>query len=252
MFNYMSLLNRQSFYLSASRLIVSVYPTEEAADGTTAPTASSPHFARAMESPFASESSQETPPEAKRGRPKGVTRKKKVSTMPEAHTDGDTPKAAAPAVAAPNAKGRRRNGPTHAQTDATPEPEVAANMESEEDAADGADKTEADGEADVEAGLDMARKASTGDGSRLERPAAASDDSNLNSVVQSGHQAQTDSQVESRQTLADQGAMVFHGTRVFNPISTASKAPHRLSKVTGTSPSGCVAFLLPFPIVCMS
>ena len=206
-----------------------------------------------MESPFASESSQETLPEAKRGRPKGVSIKRKTAAASKADKNGDQSKAAALAAAASNARSRRGKGSTHAQTDATPEPEVAANMESGGEAADGVENPEADGKVGGDAGaaakLDMARKASTGDGSRLERSAAGSDDSNLNSVAHSEHQAQIDSQVESRQNgdLPTEEAIMLNGTRVFNPVSASSKAPHRLSKVTGTSLHGCFAFLLLSP-----
>ena len=199
-----------------------------------------------MESPFASESSQETPPQAKRGRLKGPAKKSKMVNHAEvgtkagadADTEGETAKAAAPAAATSSARARRRNGGKHTAADATPETETAANMKAAEEAAGGNDdNTEADGAADTAARLDMARKASTGDGSRLERPAADSDDTGLSSIAQGVMQRQLDSrQAESKQDagVASEGGAALNGTRVFNPVSTATRPPHRLSKVTGT------------------
>lgn len=211
------------------------------AEAATAGTAASPQLARALESPFASESSQETPPHARRGRPKGTAKNSKTPTQgaikrsntpthAEAGTEAEPAKAAAPAAAASRPRARRKNGSKQSAADgATPEPEVAANMEAAGEAAGGTDdKLKSDLAADAAARLDMARKASTGEGSRLERPAADSDDTSL---------SQLDSrQAESKQDagVTDEGGKVLNGTRVFNPVSTASKPPHRLSKVTGT------------------
>ena len=243
----------------------------EAAAGATA---ASPQLARALESPFASESSQETPPHAKRGRPKGpaknskkptrgATQTRKTPTHAEAGTEGEPAKAAAPAAAASSKRGRRKNGAKHLAADgATPEPEVAANREAVGEAAGGTDdkvRREREAElvanmeaaggtddkgrghlaADAVARLDMARRASTGEGSRLERPAGDSDETSLSSIAQAAMQRQLDSrQAESKpdQGVTDAGGKVLNGSRVFNPVSTASKPPHRLSKVTGTHP----------------
>lgn len=203
---------------------------------------SPPQLTRALESPFAGESSQDTPPQAKRGRPKGSTKKSKTANSSEAGTEAEPAKAAAPSAAASTAKARKRNGVKHTKAEATLEPEVAASMEAAEEAADGDDYTEADGEGDAAARLDMARKASTGDGSRLERPAADSDDTSFNSIAQAGTLAQLDScQAESKQDagVTNEGGTMMNGSRVFNPtVCAAGKPPHRLSKVTGTySPS---------------
>ena len=120
----------------------------------------------------------------------------------------------------------------------TAEPEMAANMEAAQEAAGGHDDNmEADGTADTAARLEMARKASTGDGSRLERPAADSDETSLSSIAQAVLQRQLASrQAESKQDagVIHKGGTVLNGTRAFNPVSIAIKAPHRLSKVTGT------------------
>ena len=199
-----------------------------------------------MESPFASESSQETPPQAKRGRLKGPAKKSKMvnhaevrtEAGAEAGTEGETAKAAAPAAATSSVRARRRSGGEHTAEGATPEPEAAANMEAAEEAAGGNDDNMgADGAAATAARLEMARKASTGDGSRLERPAADSDDTGLSSIAQGAMQRQLDSpQAESKQDAGglSEGGTALNGTRVFNPVSTATKPPHRLSKVTGT------------------
>lgn len=219
----------------------------EAAAGATA---ASPQLARALESPFASESSQETPPHAKRGRPKGpaknskkptrgATQTRKTPTHAEARTEGEPAKAAAPAAAASSKRARRKNGAKHPAADgAIPEPEVAANREAVGEAAGGTDdKGRGHLAADAVARLDMARRASTGEGSRLERPAADSDDTSLSSIAQAAMQRQLDGrQAESKpeQGVTDAGGKVLNGSRVFNPVSTASKPPHRLSKVTGT------------------
>lgn len=216
---------------------------EAATNGTANVAASSPQLARALESPFASESSQETPPHAKRGRPKGPAKKSKTfnhaKTGPKAGSEGEIAKAAAPAAATLSARASKRNGGKHTAEDATPEPEVAANMQAAEEAAGGNDDTvEADGAVETTARLEMARKASTGDGSRLERPAADSDDTSLSNIAQGAMLRQLDSrQAESKQDagVTNEGGTALNGTRVFNPGSTATKAPHRLSKVTGTS-----------------
>ena len=191
-----------------------------------------------MESPFASESSQETPPHAKRGRPKVGAKNIKTANLAEAGTEAEPAKAAAPAAATSSARARSRNSGKHMAADATPEPEAAANMEAAQEVADGNDDNmEADGAADTAARLEMARKVSTGDGSRLERPAADSDETSLSSIAQAVSERQLDSrQAESKQDtgVSNEGGAALDGTRVFNPVSTATKPPHRLSKVTGT------------------
>ena len=183
----------------------------------------------------------------------GPAKNKKTLTHAEAGTEGEPAKAAAPAAAASSKRARRKNGPKHPAADgAIPEPaggtddkvrrereaEVAANMEAVGEAAGGTDdKPKREMAADAVARLDMARRASTGEGSRLERPAADCDDTSLSSIAQAAIQRQLDScQAESKQDqgVTDAGGKVLNGTRVFNPVSTASKPPHRLSKVTGT------------------
>ncbi|KAL3155661.1 hypothetical protein ABBQ32_012692 [Trebouxia sp. C0010 RCD-2024] len=211
---------------------VAIEGTETAHDGTAPAAASSPQLAIALESPFASETSQEAPPKPKRGRPKGSFKKKKAPAGSEA----EPAKATNPTTAASKAKPRRRNSRKNTKTDAAVEPGAAVNQETAEEAG-GNDYAEADTAADAAARLEMARKASTGDGSRLERPPVAdSGDTGLSSV-QAGTHPQADPQPDPRQADSRQdaaeGPRVQHGARVFNPVSTSSKPPHRLSKVTG-------------------
>lgn len=214
---------------------VAIEGTETATnDGTAAAAASSPQLATAIESPFASETSQEAPPKPKRGRPKGSSKKSKAPGGSEA----EPAKAKDPAAAASKtSKPKRRNRRKNTETDATVEPGVAVNQEAAEEAAGGNDYAEADSAADAAARLEMARKASTGDGSRLERPPVADFGDTGLSSVQAGTHPQADPQADPRQADSRQDAVeaapVQHGARVFNPVSTATKPPHRLSKVTG-------------------
>ena len=203
--------------------------------------ASSPQLARALQSPFASESSQETRPQAKTGRVKGPAKKSKTASHAEGGTEGvavgEKDKATAPAATS-GARAREGNGGKDSMGGAAPKSEAAASMIAAEEAAGGNDDNmKADETDDMGARLEMARKASTGDGSRLERPAVDSDDTSLSSIAQGGVQRQLDlRQAESKQDagVISEGGTALNGTRVFNPVSTATKPPHRLSKVTGT------------------
>ena len=214
-----------------------LYGTEDTADDLAAATAASPLASKAMESPFASETSQETPSQAKRGRRKAIRK----LTAPEAHAEAGAPSTTAPLAVAPSARARSRTDSMLAQADATPEPEVGANMESGEGAADAGDTWGL-----AAARLDMARKASTGDGSRLERR-ADSDDSNLRSVAQSEQQAQAGSsraEADVHGVMPSYGVQALQGPRAVPSASTASKPPHRLSKVTGMLASAVIHLML--------
>lgn len=115
---------------------------------------------------------------------------------------------------------------------------------------------EGDGEADEEAAaaarLDMARKASTGDGSRLVRPDADSNDGTFDSAMVSGMEVQQHTNASAGDHLQQQlpeeeeefagvvrgeggaeGELLSNGVRVFNPVAPMTKPPHRLSRVTG-------------------
>jgi len=115
---------------------------------------------------------------------------------------------------------------------------------------------EGDGEADEEAAaaarLDMARKASTGDGSRLVRPDADSNDGTFDSAAASDMEVQQHNNADTGEHLQQQlpeeeeefagvvkgeggvdGELLSNGVRVFNPVAPMTKPPHRLSRVTG-------------------
>ena len=103
----------------------------------------------------------------------------------------------------------------------------------------------------------MARKASTGDGSRLERPNADSNDGTFDSAVASGMEVQQHDDADTGDHLQQQlqeeeeefagvvrgkggveGELLSNGVRVFNPVAPMTKPPHRLSRVTG-GPCDC-------------
>ena len=103
----------------------------------------------------------------------------------------------------------------------------------------------------------MARKASTGDGSRLVRPNADSNDGTFDSATASGLEVQqhdnTDTVAHLQQQLPEEeeefagvvrgkggldGELLSNGIRVFNPVAPMTKPPHRLSRVTG-GPCNC-------------
>lgn len=197
-----------------------------------------PQLATVLESPFASESSQDKPSKPKRGRPKGSSNKSKTANASEA----EPAKALAPAAVGSKAKPERKKRGKNTQADDAQEAELAADLEAAGEAAGANDKAEAEGAAGAAARLEMARKASTGDGSRLERPPAVdSEDTGLSSVQAANHphpHPQPGSpQAGPRQDagLVNEGAAMLNGSRVFNPVSTATKPPHRLSKVTGNT-----------------
>ena len=144
----------------------------------------------------------------------------------------------------------KRTGRKPKQAEATVAAETVASREAEaEGEAAGEAEGEADAEADAAARLDMARKASTGDGSRLERPHADSNDDTINSAAASGMEVQqhgsriVDSHFQQQPEEGEDlpaaqqhdvdGEAASNGVRVFNPVAPVSKPPHRLSRVTG-------------------
>ncbi len=103
----------------------------------------------------------------------------------------------------------------------------------------------------------MARKASTGDGSRLVRPNADSNDGTLDSAAASGPEVQQHDSADTGEHLQQhlleeeeefagvvkgeggaEGELLSNGIRVFNPVAPMTKPPHRLSRVTG-GPCNC-------------
>ncbi len=111
---------------------------------------------------------------------------------------------------------------------------------------------EAKDEAAAAARLDMARKASTGDGSRLVRPDADSNDGTFDSAAASDMEVQQHNNADTGEHLQQQlpeeeeefagvvkgeggvdGELLSNGVRVFNPVAPMTKPPHRLSRVTG-------------------
>lgn len=206
-------------------------------------------------SPFADGSSEEGPPKRKRGRPPGTPNKPKTTAKLAAATAAGTRSVA---TAQPKRRSRKSK-----QTAASVAAETSASKEAGAAAAAGPDR-EAEGEADAEAGevggegaaaarLDMARKASTGDGSRLERPPADSNEGTLDSPAASGlevqqhdvraneHQLQRQASVQEEEQFGGlvqgeggaEGELLLNGVRVFNPVAPVTKPPHRLSRVTG-------------------
>ncbi|KAL0022420.1 hypothetical protein WJX77_010601 [Trebouxia sp. C0004] len=215
---------------------------------------SSFQLAKAPASPFAEESSQEGAPKRRRGRPAGVTKKPKAEAKSAA---GDETNADADVKSGskPEGKGRKpKQLHRTSEFEATPNKEAA--VEAEEEAGKEA-YGEADEEAAAAARLDMARKASTGDGSRLERPNADSNDGTFDTAAASGLQVQqlnnTDTGAHLQRQLPEEeeefagvvrgegsveGELLSNGVRVFNPVAPMTKPPHRLSRVTGRDTVG--------------
>ena len=99
----------------------------------------------------------------------------------------------------------------------------------------------------------MARKASTGDGSRLVRPNADSNDGTFDSAAALDLEVQQHNNADNGAHLQQQlpeeeefagvvrgeggvdGELLSNGIRVFNPVAPMTKPPHRLSRVTGGS-----------------
>lgn len=206
-------------------------------------------------SPFADGSFEESPSKRKRGRPPGTPNKPKTTAKSAAATAAGTGNVA-------TVKPKRRSRKAK-QTEGSMAAETSASKEAEANAVTGPDK-EAEGEADAEADevddeaaaaarLDMARKASTGDGSRLERPPAESNEGTLDSPAASGlevqqhdvraneHHLQRQASVQEEEQFAGvvqgeggaEGELLLNGVRVFNPVAPITKPPHRLSRVTG-------------------
>lgn len=217
---------------------------------------SSPQLAKAPASPFADESSQDGAPQRRRGRPAGVIKEPKAEAKSAAggavqiNTDAEGKSGSKP-------KGRGRKPKQlgrRSKSEAAPSKEAA--VEAEDEAGNEA-YGEADEEAAAAARLDMARKASTGDGSRLERPHADSNDGTLDSAAASGMEVQQHDNADTGDHLQQQlpeeeeefagvvrgegsveGELLSNGVRVFNPVAPMTKPPHRLSRVTG-GPCNC-------------
>ena len=205
---------------------------------------SSAQPATALASPFADESSQETPPQRKKGRTRTAEQAQaeaKAAAAAEAKGDSESEVKSGPTK--PKRKGRKPK-----QAEARPAADALLGPAAAVEAA-GEAVAEDDHEAAAQARLDMARKASTGDGSRLERPNSNSNDDTLNSGAASGLELQQHSTsgigLGAEQQLAQEVVEVVHNkpdtdrkatsdkSRVFNPVMPVTKPPHRLSRVTG-------------------
>lgn len=107
----------------------------------------------------------------------------------------------------------------------------------------------------------MARKASTGDGSRLERPTADSNDGIFDNAAASGMEVHQHDNADAGNHLQQhlpeeeeefagvvrgedgtEGELLVNGVRVFNPVAPMTRPPHRLSRVTG-GPCNCSCVL---------
>ena len=192
--------------------------------------------ATALASPFADESSQETPPQRKKGRTR-------IAEQAQAEA-----KAAAAAEAKGDSESEVKSGPTKPKRKGRKPKQAEARPAAAVEAA-GEAVAEDDHEAAAQARVDMARKASTGDGSRLERPISISNDDTLNSGAASGLELQqhstSDIDLGAEQQLAQEVVEVVHNkpdpdrktasdkSRVFNPVMPVTRPPHRLSRVTG-------------------
>ncbi|DBA68760.1 hypothetical protein WJX79_008804 [Trebouxia sp. C0005] len=217
---------------------------------------SSPQLAKAPASPFADESSQEGAPKRSRGRPAGITKKPKAEAKPAA---GDAVQTDAEAEARSGSKPKGR-GRKPKQIDRRSKfnaaPDEGAAVEAKDEAGNVA-CGEADEEAAAAARLDMARKASTGDGSRLERPTADSNDGIFDNAAASGMEVHQHDNADAGNHLQQhlpeeeeefagvvrgedgtEGELLVNGVRVFNPVAPMTRPPHRLSRVTGRDTLG--------------
>ena len=231
------ILSKQNLWLYAGES--AVLPAEPVSPSSSAQPAT------ALASPFADESSQETPPQRKKGRTRiaeEAQAEAKAAAAAEANGDSESEVKSGPTK--PKRKGRKPK-----QAEARPAADAALLGPAAAVEAAGEAVAEDDHEAAAQGRLDMARKASTGDGSRLERPNSNSNDDTLNSGAASGLELQQHStsgiDLGAEQQLVQEVVEVVHNkpdtdrkatsdkSRVFNPVMPVTKPPHRLSRVTG-------------------